>query len=183
MSGLRDFTDRLVGFDRALDAELRAAGARLAVTALELARQNVRRQFRARSGRLEQSIRSTSRLAGGALTITLATDDPKAPAHEYGATIHAKNDFHDVPGGPYLAIPVGRQGRSAFGQLVLVKGKNGWALARPGAKGRLTIAFILRKQVKIPKRPFLRPALGTLRSRYLRDELHRATERAATRSR
>ena len=77
-----------------------------------------------------------------------------AAANEYGATIRAKKGF--------LAIPLMREAKgtrpSDFGNLFYVPGSNkghGF-LARKTGKGKIERLFILKKEVKIPERSYLR---------------------------
>ena len=88
-----------------------------------------------------------------------------AGIHEYGGTITAK--------GGALAVPVHKDARGKspreFGDLVMIKRKGSGKpplLIRRMARGRQgqlsfmeDIMYVLMKSVKIPERPYLRPAL------------------------
>ena len=141
---------------------------------------NCKRVLRVRTGRLSQSI--AGKIEPGAETdvirLTLAAggrvaggaDVNYAATHEFGATITPKNAKMlriPFPGGPALtgagvdrfATPLRATGAGLFaiqktagGKLVLVNtAAKGKAAGRPW--------YVLKRSVKIPARPFLRPAV------------------------
>lgn len=123
--------------------------------------------LKVRGGALRRSIAGK---VEGDTTITLSAGDGRkvryAAIHEYGGTIRPKNS-------KYLAIPVGPArtasgvsryasprdvpgltfAQSRKGQPMLVKAEG------KGKNGAGTVYFLLRRQVRIPARPFLGPAM------------------------
>ncbi len=90
--------------------------------------------------------------------------------HEFGATIKAKNAFKNLPGGPYMTIPLPAslsadgtpkkpEGLRGWDKWFVVKSKMGnWVILR--REGReLVPLYILKRQVHIPPRLNMRVAL------------------------
>lgn len=167
-------SDLAVNLDRIareLPAELRRL---LTVTALDAdakAKVNATTTLNVRSGRLRASITSSVEQAAGNFAIVLRAGTeggtvPYARIHEEGGTIRPKKaQFLKIPVGPALTgagvprLPArrGAGGRSQKAQSAL--------RFAPTAKGGVLIApdgqvwYVLRRQVTIPARPYLAPAL------------------------
>ena len=169
---------RTVTPERVIDA-LRAGLTGAALKGQKAAVLNCKRVLRVRTGRLSQSIAGKIEpgSASDAVKLTLSAggrvaagaDVKYAATHEFGATITPKNAKMlriPFPGGPALtgagvdrfATPLRATGAGIFaiqktagGKLVLVNtAARGKAASRPW--------YILKQSVKIPARPFLRPA-------------------------
>ncbi len=105
----------------------------------------------------------------------IGTNVPYAPAHEYGTTIKPKN-------AKFLALPLpigARKGspRSYPNLRLATTLKGQWLLVDEKGEAQ----FLLRRQVKMPERPWLRPALKMAKEKF-RDLLQRAMTRAFERS-
>lgn len=93
-----------------------------------------------------------------------------ARIHEFGGTITAKNAYKNVPGGPYLNIPIGDNltpsgvmrmtAREVFNDDgYLTRQDNHWFVVKPGKFHLDDWMFILLKQVKIKPRLGMRDAV------------------------
>ena len=113
-----------------------------------------------RTGLLGKSLRtSTTGTKIGDLRSSAFSDMIYAPIHEYGGTIKAKNAYKNVPGGPYLNIPLSanltaagvmRQGaREVFnaGGKLFRSRRGNWLISLNGQ-----LMFVLKKSVTIPAR-------------------------------
>lgn len=169
---------------RQLAADLRRELVAAALVAEAEAKQNATTTLNVRSGRLRRSIQGfvedspegpvlKLRAGGG------AQDVKYARIHELGGIVRAKN-------GPFLAIPLG-PAKTAAGVaryatardmpgLALAQSKDGQYMLVKGATGEA--AFLLRQQVTIPARPYLRPALDIAMDR-LRSRLGATVAAAA----
>lgn len=127
----------------------------------------------ARTERLRGSIHARVRGSGSGVELRLRAGGrggnvPYAGVHEYGATIRPRK-------GQFLAIPLGpartRAGVSRFASprdvpgLFFVPSRSGGVLVKMGRGKSLTAWFALVRSVRIPARPYLRPALLAVRDR------------------
>lgn len=140
-----------------------------------------------RTGNLRRSITTVRRKDASGPVAMVGTGVEYAPIHEYGGVIKPKN-------GKYLAIPIGKtqtqslvtkgkflSPRNIVG-LKFIKTKSGKAfLVRKTGKGKkATTEFLyaLKESVRIPARPWLRPALNENRrkvEKIIAGELDKAT--------
>jgi len=114
---------------------------------------NIRSQRLVDTGRLINSIKSELTKDGvqvGAYNI------PYAAIHEFGGVIRARN-------ARYLTIPLSPEfkGRYAteFNDLFVKRIRNRLFLVRRLDDGKLQFCYLLRENVTMPARPFMRPAL------------------------
>ena len=169
---------RAVTPERVIDA-LRAGLTGAALKGQKAAVVNCKRVLRVRTGRLSQSIAGKIEpgSSSDAVKLTLSAggrvaaggDVKYAATHEFGATITPKNAKMlriPFPGGPALtgagvdrfATPLRATGAGIFAIQKTAGGK--LVLVNTAAKGKSAGRpwYILKQSVKIPARPFLRPA-------------------------
>jgi len=168
-----DLTARLDALARTLPAELRRAAVATALDAEAEAKQNATTTLNVRTGRLRASIAGTVEGEGGNISIVLraGTADGRVPyarIHEEGGTIRPKSGrFLKIPVGPALTGAGVARGGGKSGLHFIARGAGG-LLA--DAEGR--IWFVLKPSVRIPARPYLRPALDAVQPRLI-DRLQR----------
>ena len=131
---------------------------------------------RVRSGRLRSSIRSGVRGRGLESEMFVSANTEYAATQEYGATIVPRS-------ASWLTIPlpsaltgagVARASAANFQDLFWFQSASGQPfLARTRGDGEIELMFILRKQVVVPPRPYLRPAIKQA-ARELPEALHKA---------
>lgn len=175
-----DLSTRLELLARTLPDQLRRALTAAALDAEAEAKQNATTVLNVRTGRLRASIRGTVEQVSGdpAIVLRAGTDGgavPYARIHEEGGTIRPKRGrFLKIPVGPALTgagvsrLPPGRSGDFRF-----VPNPRGGVLV--GRDGK--VWFVLKRQVTIPARPYLAPAIATIQPR-LADDLTRLLRRA-----
>ena len=122
------------------------------------ARSNVDSTFSKNStGRLRSAIEAGVTEEGGALTGFVRVDEKTAPyasAQEWGATIRPRRS-------KYLTVPLRgtpRQPASTFPNTFVRRVHEKLFLFQKNGKN-IRALFVLKKEVKIPKRPFMEPAL------------------------
>ena len=158
-----DLSTRLELIARTLPAQLRSAATAAALDAEAEAKQNATTRLNVRTGRLRASIRSTVEQVSGDLAIVLraGTDGgavPYARIQEEGGTIRPKK-------GKYLKIPVG-PALTGAGVSRLPPGRSGDFRFVPTPRGGVLVGrdgkvwYVLRREVRIPARPYLAPALA-----------------------
>ena len=177
-----ELSTRLEVLARTLPDQLRRT---LVVSALDAeaeAKQNATTRLNVRTGRLRASIQGTVEQDGGgsfSIVLRAGTPDggrvPYARIHEEGGTIRPKRGrFLKIPVGPALTgagvsrLPPGRSGDLRF----VPTPKGGVLVGRDGQ-----VWFVLKRQVTIPARPYLAPAIATIQPR-LADDLTRLLRRA-----
>jgi phage gpG-like protein len=156
----RRIIDRLRAYDQD-DPRMKAALLRIGFLLEAQIKLNIRKQKLIDTGRLINSIRSEVTKDG--LTVG-AYNMPYAAIHEFGGTISAKN-------ARYLTIPMSPEfkGRRAseFGDLFVKRIRNRAYLVRRLDSGQLQFCYMLREQVTMPARPFMRPALQQHKDRII----------------
>lgn len=103
-----------------------------------------------RTGQLRRSLRTESggsNLSSLHSSVYSAKDVASyAPTHEFGATIRAKNAYKNVPGGPYLNIPLGAN-KTPAGVMKLnardVFARGGFIVPSKGPKARYVVMMPL----------------------------------------
>jgi len=124
------------------------------------AMRNVNRKFKQGSGKLRRALGVDTKLTADRVTASIFADlriAPYARIQELGGTIKPKN-------AKSLAIPIfGTKGspRRKTGLFVFKSPKTGkvYLAKLVGAKKKLKVMYVLKKQVVIKSRPFLAPAL------------------------
>ena len=160
-----ELSTRLEVLARTLPDQLRRT---LVVSALDAeaeAKQNATTRLNVRTGRLRASIQGTVEQDGGgsfSIVLRAGTPDggrvPYARIHEEGGTIRPKR-------GRFLKIPVG-PALTGAGVSRLPPGRNGDFRFVPTPRGGVLVGrdgkvwYVLRREVRIPARPYLAPALA-----------------------
>ena len=143
-------------------AALWAITIRFAAQAEAYAKGNATRKLGVRSGRLRSSLKGKPLLLNRkTFAISLSSDVEYAPTHEFGATIRPKRS-------KFLTIPVKDELKTAAGvrrypSARLVPGLT-YAKTRRGQhilvhRDTSEVWYVLREQVTVEARPFMRPAL------------------------
>ena len=158
-----ELATRLDLLARTLPDQLRRTLTAAALDAEAEAKQNATTRLNVHSGRLRASIRGTVEQVSGDLAIVLraGTDGgavPYARIQEEGGTIRPKK-------GKYLKIPVG-PALTGAGVSRLPPGRSGDFRFVPTPRGGVLVGrdgkvwYVLRREVRIPARPYLAPALA-----------------------
>ena len=115
-----------------------------------------------RSGALIRSIKTPEpRRTPWGLEAEVVADSRYARMHEEGGVIRPKRaKFLAIPLVPGLTSP-----RNQYGTFVFRASSGKLIIARRSPGGGLEPLYVLKKQVKIPDRPFLKPALEDNRAR------------------
>lgn len=142
-----------------------------------------------RTGNLRRSVTTVLAKEGSDRLALVGTGVEYAPIHEYGGVIRPKNSKN-------LAIPIGgaktkskvTRGRFLSPRQIVglqfIKTKSGkkFLIRKPakGSKGKTEFLYVLKDSVRIPMRPWLRPAFNDNKRKVheiLAAELDRATRR------
>lgn len=109
-----------------------------------------------RGGGLMRSVALTGE-AGGKISVTVGgLGAPYAVIHEFGGRIRAKKRFLTIPLGPKY---VGKRAREF--DLVMDEDDD-WGLVLRENTRRGKIAYLLRRSVNIPARPYFKPAVDSV---------------------
>lgn len=120
--------------------------------------QSIRTTFKERSGKLEKSFKTSVRnLKNGSVKVSVSSRADYAGIHETGGTIRpSKAQSLAVPISP--AAKANKRGPRNFGPK-LFRNKAGTALLQRVGKGsRPILHYALKKEVRIPKRPYVTKA-------------------------
>ncbi len=181
-----EFERRLLTAPKALRGLVRKTLRAAALTAEGKAKQRVTggNPLHTRSGRLRASIRSGLRKDGGTMEAFVAAGGQHGSGRVAYARIHELGGIIRPKAGKYLAIPldpaktpagVAKGPPRAFVDLVFAQTRGGQPLLVHKETGAAW--FLLRRQVKIPRRPFLGPSVREATDQ-LPSALSRLLERA-----
>lgn len=177
---LEQFEERMAKLSRGeFLRQLHAMALDYAAQAETLAKANVGMKLNTRSGALKGSIRGRVRKGKGRIAVVLtAGGGPKDVKY---ATTHEQDGREGsqkiIKGSPWLTIPVHPQLKTPGGDQRYPSARDvpGLTIHRPEGSSNLTLInwdtrevwYVLRRQVKIPARPFMRPAMDRVESQWV----------------